>query len=223
MLYDYEMDNISRRVIPGKPEDSTLVTEAVHLLNLFTFHNTTPSDKVRHYIEESFFSSSKDGTIQLLTNKGVKPSNVIRIATRDIPFLINTPLLSDSIAIGAQAFITRLRDADMLRAAGWEDIRIELNGRTLSEAHAVQFLRWLLQEKLPSEQQRTLLSLALVIVGDEKLGKIVNLGEISSFVVPGHIPVQGGLPPYVLPLELGKTFSSRELGVLYVLNLYGAN
>ena len=130
---------------------------------------------------------------------------------------IDTPLLSDAIAIGAQSFITRLRDADMLRMAGWQDVKAELNGRTLSEAHAVQFLRWLLQEKLPSEQQLHLLSLALVIVGDEKLGKIVNLGAISSFVVPGHIPVQGGLPPYVLPLELGKTFSSRELGTLYIL------
>ena len=219
VLYDLEMDNIAKRVVPGKPEDSTLVTEAIHLLNLFTFHNTTPSDKVRHYIEETFFSSSKDGTIQLLTNKGVKPSNVVRIATRDVPFLIDTPLLSDSIAIGAQAFVTRLRDADMLRLAGWEDVKAELNGRTLSESHAVQFLRWLLQETLPPEQQRKLLSLALVIVGDEKLGKIVNLGQISSFVVPGHIPVQGGLPPYVLPLELGKTFSSRELGVLYVAHL----
>jgi hypothetical protein len=208
------MENISKRVKPGD-EDAVLVNEAIHLLNLFTFHNTTPSNRVRNYIEETFFSASKDGTIQLLTNKGVKPSNTVRIAPRDVPFLINTPLLSDSVVIGAQSFITRLRDADMLRTAGWEDIKAELNGRTLSELHTVQFLRWLLQEKLPVDKQRELLSIALVIVGDEKLGKIVNLGEISSFVVPGHIPVQGGLPPYVLPLEIGKTFSTRELTSLY--------
>ena len=193
-----------------------MVNEAIHLLNLFTFHATTPSNKVRNYIEETFFSASKDGTIQLLTNKGVKPSNLARVATGDVPFLVNTPLLSDSISIGAETFITRLRDADMLKTAGWEDIKAELNGRTLSEVHAVQFLRWLLQEKIPSEQQHQLLSLALVIVGGENVGKIVNLGVISSFVVRGHIPVQGGLPPYVLPPELGKTFSARELGILYL-------
>jgi hypothetical protein len=212
------MENISKRVGPGN-EDGILINETTHLLNLFTFHATTPSNRVRNYIEETFFSASKDGIINLLTNKGVKPSNSVRIATREVPFLINTPLLYNSIVIGAQAFITRLRDADMLKPVGWEDIKTELNGRTLSEAHAVQFLKWLLQEKLAVDKQRELLSIALVIVGDEKLGKIVNLGEISSFVVPGHIPVQGGLPPYVLPLELGKTFSQKDLGSLYLPHL----
>ena len=208
------MENISKRVGSGNGDD-ILTNEAIHLLNLFTFHTTTPSNRVGYHIEETFFSCSKDGMIDLLTNKGVKPSNSVRIATKAVPFLINTPLLCDSIVIGAQAFITRLRDADMLKTVGWEDIKIELNGRTLSETHAVQFLKWLLQEKLPVDKQRELLSIALVIVGDERLGKIVNLGEISSFVVPGHIPGQGGLPPYVLPLELGKTFSPTDLGSLY--------
>jgi hypothetical protein len=209
------MENLSRRATPGKNDD-TLVTEAIHLLNLFTFHITTPSNRVGNHVEETFFSASKDGTIRLLTNQGVKPSNLVRIATRDVPFLIDTPLLSDAMVIGAKKFISRLQEGDMLRAAGWDDVKAELNGRTLSEVHAVQFLKWLLLEKLSANQQQELLSVALVIVGDEKLGKIVNLGQITAFVVPGRIPVDGALPPYVLPLELGKTFSAGELGSLYV-------
>ena len=212
------MENISKRFTP-ETEDAVLVSEAIHVLNLFTFHNTTPSTRVRGFIEETFFSTSKDGKIDLLTNKGVKPSSQVRIATRDVPFLINTPILSDAIVIGAQAFITNLREADLLKPVGIEDVKEELSGRTLTEIHAVQFLRWLLDEKLPMQKQKELLSAALVIIGNEKAGKIVNLGQISSFVVPGRIPVDGGLPPYVLPLGLGKTFSTRELGLLYRLSL----
>jgi hypothetical protein len=214
VLYDLEMENLARKVVPGKI-DSDLITEAVHVMNLFTFHATTPSNRVRQFIEETFFSASKNGTIPLLTNRGVRPSNVVRLATREMPFLVNTPLLSDTVFLGAKQFIDRLREGDILRPAGWQDVKAELNGRTLSEQHAVQFMKWLLQEKLLHDQTRDLLSLALVIVGDEKVGKIVNLGQISSFIVPGRIPVDGGLPPYVLPLELGKTFSSKDLESLY--------
>jgi len=106
-------------------------------------------------------------------------------------------------------------EAEILKKASWEDVKNELSGRTLSAEHAVQFLRWLAKEGLPPNKQMELISMAVVVLGDEKAGKIVNLGAISSFVVPGHIPSQGGLPSYVLPLELGKTFSSRELASLY--------
>ena len=214
MLYDLEMENLAKKVVPGKV-DSDLITEAVHIMNLFTFHATTPSNRVRQFIEETFFSASKNGTIPLLTNRGVKPSNVVRLATRDMPFLVNTPLLSDTVFLGAKEFIDRLREGDVLRPVSWQDVKAELNGRTLSEEHAVQLLKWLLQEKLSYDQMKEVLSLALVIVGDEKMGKIVNLGQISSFIVPGRIPVDGGLPPYVLPLELGKRFSPIDLLTLY--------
>jgi hypothetical protein len=208
------MENMAKRFILGK--EDAVVNEAIHLLNLFTFHATTPSNRVREYIEETFFSASKDGTIQLLTNKGVKSSNSVRIATSDMPFLTNTPLLYDAITIGAQEFITRIREADMLRTVSWEDVKAELSGRTMSELHAVQFLRWLVQERLPSDKRRELLSSTLVIVGDEKSGRLVNLGQITSYALPGRIPVDGGLPPYVLPLDLAKTFSTKELTSLYV-------
>ena len=212
-LYDFEMENLSNRVKPDV-EDSALVAEAIHVLNLFTFRATTPSNRVGNYIEEAFFSAAKDGSIQLLTNKGVKSSDVVRIATKPVPFLINTPILSNAIAVGAQTFITKLRDADMIGSVSWEDVKAELNGRTISEIHAIQLLKWLLQDNLPAETQKELLSSAIVIVGDEKLGKVINLGDIMSFNFPGKIPVEGGLPHYVLPVELGKKFSAKELGTL---------
>jgi len=70
VLYNLEMEIISRRFNPKvQEEDVVLLDEAIHLLNLFTFHNKTPSAKVRQYIEETFFSASKDSSILLLTNK----------------------------------------------------------------------------------------------------------------------------------------------------------
>jgi len=214
VLYDLEMENISKRFAPNK-QNLELSSEAIHVMNLFTFHNTTPANRVRGYVEESFFSSSKDGSISLLTNKGVKPSDVVRLASRDMPFLIDTPLLSEDMAKEAKGFVQRLQEADMIRPAGWEDVEKELNGRTVSDIHACQLLRWLLVERLSPDLQKRILSLTVVIVGDEKNGKVVNLGQVTSFVVPGRIPVDGGLPLSVLPLEIGKTFSTRELESLY--------
>jgi hypothetical protein len=208
------MDNLSRRF---KKDDETILAEAIHLLQLFTFHPTTPSTKVRQFIEETFFSCVKDGTITLLTNQGVKSSSVVRIAPRHMPFLTTTPLLSESIALGAEDFVSRLREAEILKEVSWEDVKKELNSRTLTETHAVQFLKWLVQEHLPFDQQKQLLSSAIVILGDEKLGKVVTLGDITTFLVPGKIPVDGGLPPYVLPLELGRSFSHRDLESLYCI------
>lgn len=216
VLYNLEMENISRRFnSKAQEEDSVLLDEAIHLLNLFTFHNTTPSAKVRQYIEETFFASSKDASVLLLTNKGVKSSNLVRLAPRDLPFLIDTPLLSEKIVSGAKGFIDRLREGDILKVAGWEDVKKELNGRTLSETHAVQFLKWLLAEKLPADKQRQLLGLAVIVIGDETNGKIVNLAEVKNFVVPGRIPIDGSLPLTVLPPEITKTFSIRDLESLY--------
>jgi Protein of unknown function (DUF3684) len=213
VLYDLEMINISKRYVPEK-EDPSLVGDTIHLMNMFTFQTTTPSSRVRAYIEETFFSSSKDGTLALLSNKGVKPSKSVRIGDAGIPFLVNTPLLHDSMTLEAKGFVDRLKEAELLKVVGWDDIQSELNGRTLSETHGIQFLRWLLLQKYSLDIQNKLISSAVIIVGDEKLGKLVNLGQVSSFVVPGKIPLDRGLPISVLPFEIGKGFSARELELL---------
>ena len=213
VLYNLEMESLGKRF---KKDDDIFITEAIHLLQSFTFHATTPSNKVRQYIEETFFSCVKDGQLPLLTNHGVRSSQVVRIAPREMPFLVTTSLLPETIALGAEQFVSRLREVEILKEVTWEDVKNELNSRTLTETHAIQLLRWLTKEHLPFDQQKQLLSTAVVIVGDEKFGKIVNLGEITAFVVPGKIPVDGGLPSTVLPLEIGKSFSHRELESLYV-------
>jgi Protein of unknown function (DUF3684) len=212
-----EMENIALRFKPNVQVDKDLIAETIHLLNLFTFHPTTPASRVRTYIEESFFASSKDPTaLPLLTTQGVKPANQTRLSAPNagVPFLTTTPLLPPEVGVGAKAFVDRLVDAEILRRVGWEDVKRELSSRTLSQEHAVQFLRWVLKEGAPPGKVAEMVSLAVVIMGDSEAGKIVNLGAISSFVVPGHIPSQGGLPPYVLPLELGKTFSAKDLASL---------
>lgn len=213
------------RFKPDTQVDKALIAETIHLLNLFTFQPTTPAARVRTYIEESFFASSKDPTaLPLLTTQGVKPSNATRLSPTDsVPFLTTTPLLPPEVATGAKTFVDRLVDAEILRKVGWEDVKRELSSRTLSQEHAVQFLRWVLKEGAPPGKIAELVSLAVVIMGDSESGKIVNLGAISSFVVPGHIPSQGGLPPYVLPLELGKTFSAKDLGSLYTPSFAGSD
>src|SRR5579862_1565058 len=153
VLYNLEMDNLGKRF---KKDDEILMSEAVHLFQLFTFHATTPSNKVRQHIEETFFSCAKDGAIPLFTNQGIKSSSVVRVAPRELPFLITTPLLPESICLGAEEFVSRLREAEILKEVTWEDVKKELNSRTLTEVHAVQFLRWLSQEYLTSDQQNQL-------------------------------------------------------------------
>jgi Protein of unknown function (DUF3684) len=208
------MESIAK-IVGATAGDEIVTNDTIHLMNTFTFNATTPSARVGNYIEETFLASSKDGTILLLTSRGVRRSNHVRIASRDVPFLINTPILSDSLSIGAPEFISRLKEADILNTLTWQDVKKELNGRPLSVSHTIQFLKWILEEKLPYEQIKELLSIGLVACGEDS-GKIVNLGYITAFVVPGKIPVDGGLPPYVLPLEIGRCFTAADLKTLYV-------
>jgi len=133
-----------------------------------------------------------------------------------MPFLVRTPLLPNEVILEAKDFINRLREAEILKDVTWEDVKTELNARTLTYVEAMQFMRWLIEENLTHDQRSQLLGSAIVIVGDAKLEKMVHLGHITSFVLPGRIQVEGGLPQFVLPPELGRTFSLKNLESLYV-------
>jgi Protein of unknown function (DUF3684) len=215
VLYNLEMDGLQQRF--SKDQEGVL-NDAVHLYNVFTFHATTPSSKVRQYIEEAFFSCVKDGSIPLLSSVGVVSSRAIRVSPRGIPFLKRTPLVQDVVLRDAKAFVDRLQEAEILKEVSWEDVKAELNSRTLTDAEARELLKWMVEEQMPIGQRKQLLSTAVVIIGDEKTGRIVNLGDITRFVVPGKIPVEGGLPPYVLPAELTRTFLGKDLESLYSFN-----
>jgi hypothetical protein len=192
-----------------------LLREAIHLYNVFTFHSTTPSNRVRPYIEESFFSCEKEVDIPMFSTLGVVSSRTVRVTSREMSFLKRTPLVPDLVLHEAKGFVDRLREAEILKEITWQDVKAELNSRTLRDSEARELLKWMLDEKLPADQRKQLLSTAVVIVGDEKSGKVVNLGDITRFVVPGKMPVEGDFPAYVLPAELTRRFLAKDLESLY--------
>lgn len=211
-MYDRGIEIIGRGFRPDDPNMNGVVNEAVHCMNLFTFHDTTPVSRVGSYIKESFYSASRDQGLPLLTNKGVRYSKEARIGHKDLQFLTQTALVTNNMASLAKDFIDGLKCAGILKVAGWEDVLVELTTRSLNEIEAKQFLRWLINEKQSQEVKNRLFSVGSVTRGD---GKLVSLSQVTSYIVRGKFPDHGQLPTTVLPFDVSRHFQTRELDGLY--------
>src|SRR6266496_3004707 len=121
-LYDREIEIIGQRFRPDDPNKNSVIVEAVHCMNLFTFHDTTPASRVGDYIKKSFYSASRDQGLPLLTNKGVRSSKQARIGHKDLQFLTQTALVTSILASLAKDFIDCLKRAGMIKVAGWGDV-----------------------------------------------------------------------------------------------------
>jgi hypothetical protein len=209
------MQNISTIRAQADGDSERAVREATHLFNMLTFNSTTPSGRVGKYIKDAFFSSSIGQEIALLTNKGVYSSKEVRIANKNLQFLTQTPLLMNSLVTSAKDFVAQLQDMDMLKEAGWPDVKRELSSRTLSDIDTRQFLRWLVNEndRLSDEIKKDLISIGTFVRDD---GKVMNLGQITSYVTPGKYPSPSHLPNTVIPLEVSRVFQFHQLESLYV-------
>lgn len=211
-MYDREIEIIGRNIRLDDLKRNSVVDDAVHYMNLFTFHDTTPATRVGNYIKGSFYSASSDQGLLLLTSKGVRSSKEARIGHRDLQFLKQTALVTNDLASLAKGFIDSLKHACILKVAGWADVLAELSTRCLNEIEAKQFLRWLINEKPSQEIQNRLLSVGRLIRGD---GKLVTLSQVTSYIVRGKFPEHGQLSTTVLPFDVSRHLQTRELDSLY--------
>ncbi|KDQ27869.1 hypothetical protein PLEOSDRAFT_50988 [Pleurotus ostreatus PC15] len=231
-VYEFEMDNV--RTLWNEAGTSVdpslriwLRNRAIHALNFFTFRQSTPSPEVSSLLEAAFFGCSAKHQFPLISSVGVRPVSEIRLPEAKLStFLKSLPMVPDEVMNDAKLMVTSLRNRGMLLSITSEDVIKELHSRPLDTEEMIACLQWWIDmnkfggdPNLPAFRSR-LLSEAILAIGDSGppsiAGKIIPLSTIQSFVntkgaIGAHIPVDGPLPPGVLPAYISSKFRPEEL------------
>lgn len=204
-----------------------LRNRAIHALNFFTFRQSTPSPEVSNLLEAAFFGCSAKHQFPLISSVGIRPVSEIRLPEAKLStFLKSLPMVPDEVMNDAKLMVASLCNRAMLLSITSEDVIKELRSRPLNTEEIIACLQWWIDmskfggdPNLPVFRAR-LLSEAILATGDSGppsiAGKIIPLSTIQSFVnikgaIGAHIPVDGPLPPGVLPACISSKFRPEEL------------
>ncbi|MCJ1395782.1 hypothetical protein MMC18_008668 [Xylographa bjoerkii] len=197
-----------------------VLPEAIHMLNQFTFRESTPSSQVGTLVEEAFWTCNHNTTIEILSSRGVLPSQDVRIATEDLSFVEGIPVLPPELMKQADGFIKKLMDYGIITDITTGDIKKELERQALNEKQLIEFLHWLGHKARINEVDtvivRSLLDVAVANEGNEnnKPGRVVVLGEIKHFINPSRIPGTVPVPPDTLSFKFTKNIDKVQLEAL---------
>ena len=197
----------------------TVLPECVHLLNQFTFQESTPSSQVGTLIEESFWTCVKSKSIEILSTRGVLASRDVRIASEDLSFMEGIPMVPPQLQQQASAFVKKLIDYGIITEITTADIRRELEAQALTSRQLVEFLHWMSHKARINEIDGTVTRLLLGAAvandnDDSSQGKLIVLSEIRHFVNASRIPATVPVPPNTLQFKFTKDFQRAELEAL---------
>ncbi|KAK5827481.1 hypothetical protein F5H01DRAFT_331562 [Linnemannia elongata] len=203
---------------PDQPDDEATATardwlekRALHALQAFQFHPSTPSPQVGHYIDAYFFRMSTLA-LSILSSNGVKTLDKVRIPEPTMAaFLTQLPTIPSNVYTGSQKFIDKLEKAGKIQRITFKDVLLELESRTLTEVQMVAMLKWWIDFSskyvIPDAEVNAFFQLALVCSGDT----VKPLASLKWFVNPKVTPIDMPLPPNTLPYDITKTFTQPEL------------
>ncbi|KAF9428175.1 hypothetical protein BGZ94_003181 [Podila epigama] len=203
---------------PDQPDDEATATardwlekRALHALQAFQFHPSTPSPLVGHYTDAYFFRMSTQ-PLSILSSHGVKELDKVRIPEPTMAsFLSLLPTIPTDVYKGSQKFIEKMEKAGKVQRITFRDVLTELENRTLTETQMVAMLKWWIEFQskfvIPDPEISAFFQLALVCSGDS----VKPLSSLKWFVNPKLTPVDMPLPPNTLPYDITKSFTQPEL------------
>ena len=197
-----------------RPEDiDQVIPEAIHILNQFTFKESTPSSQVGSLIEEAFWTCNKSATIEILSSRGILPSQNVRIGVDDLSFVEGIPVVPPALFDQASGFVKKLVDYGIITEITTADIKKELEAQALDEKQVVEFLQWLgRKSRLQDIDSAVVSSLLDIAVGnDTESRKILVLGQIKHFINPSKIPATLPIPFDTIPFKFTKSIERSNL------------
>ena len=216
ILYCDEMNSLRLRIqgLSGKELESHYEA-AVHVMQQFTFTDSTPMVSVAKYISSGFWHASKDWNIELLSTQGILPSSKIRLAT-DISFLEGLPMLPKALADGAPLFVSSLVDTNALNEVSIPDIISQLEIGALCGDHVSGFLKWAATQRYSGEIDAEVLRklMEAAVTSGDPTGSPVVLANIRYTVNKAKLHDNIPLPLDTLPFHITKFLTVRELEAL---------
>ncbi|GAO48673.1 hypothetical protein G7K_2843-t1 [Saitoella complicata NRRL Y-17804] len=188
---------------------------AIHTMQLFTVHGSTPSAKIGQSIEEAFHECSKNYSVPIVSTQGVLPSSEVRLlGDSKITFLEKVPVVPRVVeeAKGASAFLDRMVEMGLIAAVGVEDVVRELEARPFGYAQVNDLLGWMGGNAMTLQDKQRILNVAVAVAED---GSVYNLGKgrwfLNAKVIPEGWPVPLTCVPYALTKKLDR-FALEMLG-----------
>jgi hypothetical protein len=204
---------------------NAVIPQAVHVSKQYTAVESTPSSQVGHHIEQAFWTCSFKSSINVLSTRGVLPSEQVRVVAEPLSFLENVPTLPESLTTEAQGFVAKLYNRNLVTDMSIRDIRTELESRSLDDAQLGEFLKWLsaqlIANQLDTRTVQSLLGAGVATISEEGSskdkapnnngGKVLVLAQIKTFLTGSKIPPDLPLPPDTIPFRFTKGISRQTL------------
>ena len=198
-----------------KAEIEKVLPEAIHVFRQFTFKDSTPSAQVGQIVEEAFWTSNKQASIDVFSTQGVLPSHRVRFATEDLSgFVDGIPVLPEALLEDAPEFTDKLREYGLVTPITIADVKRELETKSLDGKQLAEFLKWAARQafgqEVPRSTTQSLLEVAVATVD----GTVIVLGDVGYFIVASRLPADVPVPPNTLPFAFTKNLSKSELEAL---------
>ncbi|KAF2471436.1 uncharacterized protein BDR25DRAFT_260988 [Lindgomyces ingoldianus] len=215
--YASEMATIKEKV--HDTPIAALIPQAVYTFQQYTANASHPSTLLGETIEEAFWNCSKERTIDILSSKGILPSRYVRMPAETLSFLGEVPMVPQELATGAVTFMVKLHERGFISELTMADIRQGLESRALNEEELMEFLKWcgakIESKEIDALGVHSLFDITVANIGltpgDTTVGKILQLGNIKTYVNASRITPTLPTPPDTVPFAFSKSIPPKQL------------
>lgn len=202
-----------------KEDLAAVMPSAIHAYKQYNYDESTPSAKVGQYIEEAFWMCNQKASIDVLSTRGVLPSQQVRVATEDLSFVEGIPVVPEELMDKANQFLTKLRDYGLLSDITTSDIKKELEAQALAEKQVIELVKWACTKvsrgELDASVVQTLFDGTVASISEEFINTsaspVLQLGNLKSFVNVAKIPAEMPTPPQTIPFRFTKGLAPKQL------------
>ncbi|KAF2478642.1 hypothetical protein BDY17DRAFT_305555 [Neohortaea acidophila] len=202
-----------------KEDVTSVLPSAIHTYKQYNFDESTPSSKVGDYIEEAFWMCNQKASIDVLSTRGVLPSQMVRVATEDLSFVEGIPVVPDEVMEKSNQFVTKLREFGLLSDITTGDIKKELEAQALTEKQVTELVKWACSKvargDFDASVVQTLFDGTVASIREEfvnlSASPVLQLGQITGFVNVAKIPAEMPTPPNTIPFRITKGLSPTQL------------
>ncbi|KAF2797292.1 hypothetical protein K505DRAFT_372597 [Melanomma pulvis-pyrius CBS 109.77] len=210
-----DMAEIQARV--GKDSIAALIPRAIYVFQQYTANTSHPSTLLGEKIEEAFWNSSKERSIDILSSNGVMSSKHVRMPAETLSFLGDVPMVPQELATGAVTFMMNLHTRGFISELTMADIVRGLESRALTEDELVEFLKWcgdkMENKEIDAAGLRTLFDVTVANIPglEENSGRILALAEVTSYINTSRINPTLPVPHDTIPFAFSKGVPPRRL------------
>ncbi|KAI3659144.1 hypothetical protein MP638_006834 [Amoeboaphelidium occidentale] len=200
-----------------KHVDENVLQRASHMMNVFSFQQSTPSSLVGELLKEGFLNCLSTKASVLTQRHGVLPSSDVRMHDETLArFAKQIPLLPSFIVERSKNFVDILhKNQGCLKNITVTDvISYELANRVLEVDELIELLKWWIgiqnRNQVSMKDAENFYELTLVPgCGMDKIP--VKLSEIMFYTNPRLITPGMPLPLNTLPYEISKALQTQDL------------